>query len=1055
MSELINKMINFSVDKRGFVFLGIALLAALGINSFQKLSIDAVPDITNTQVQINTDTHGLVPEESERMVTYPIEFAMNGIPGVESARSVSKYGLSQVTVVFEDGFDIYRARQLVMEKLNEVELPAKFFPKIGPISTGLGEIFHYAIEAKEPASDEGKRLEQLMELRSLQDWYIKPRLLGVKGITEVNTIGGYEKQFFVQPDIVKMAEYGLHFDDIEDALAKTNLNVGGGFIQQTGEQILVRGVGLLKDFSDIENVVVRRLSDYQVIRIGDIAKARFDKESRTGAGTLNGKESIIGTTFMLLGENSRSVSIKVAQKLEEIKKGLPDWVELTTLYDRSKMVNSTLKTVEHNLLAGAGLVALFLLLLVGDLRAAMITCIVIPISLLITFILMKWQNVSGNLMSLGALDFGIIVDGAVIVIDNCVHRLQERKKALGRDLERREVAQVVKAATGEIRSAAGFGELIVIAVFLPLFALGGIEGKMFGPMATTFIMALASALALSFTLVPALAASFLSGKLPRRKKDLENEPRLMVYARNLFQPFLELSLKFKRGILAIGVCAIALGGGIFLNLGAEFIPQLDEGDFAVQMIRPANTSIDSSIKLQRLSEKVIKSFPQVEHVFARTGASEVATDPMGVNISDTYVMLKAKDQWPKDGVQNKADLIRAIQKKLELTVPAQALLISQPVQLRFNELLEGIRADVSVKIYGDDLDKLIELSKKTASAIRAVPGAGEVESESKGKSPMLQYTPKTEELAQLGVTARPVLDAIQTAIGGREIGHVFQGVKSFPIITRLSEEKRRDLDTVSKLPVGISEGYTLPIDQLARIDYLETFSSVNRENSQRRVAVLINPATRDIESFVKAAKDVVENEVQLPEGYYMEWGGSFKSLSSAKERLILLVPLSLLFILAMLYTAFRSAAQVALIFTCAPLALIGGVLSLQVMGMPFSISAGVGFIALSGISILNGVVLVSYFNRLRSSGLDGDDLVKSGTMMRLRPVLMTALTDIFGFLPMMFSSGLGSEVQRPLATVVVGGMVSSTLLTLIIIPSLYSLFSRYMAPAESDGEGVI
>lgn len=1038
---MINKIIQFSVTNRMFVFLLTIMLLLLGYRSFQTLSIDAVPDITNTQVQINTSVKGLVPEEIERMVTFPIEYSMNGIPGVETIRSISRFGISQVTVIFKEETPILTARQLVSEKLQNLELPKGITPKMGPISTGLGEIFHYAISAKNPKANPDEKLLELMELRSLQDWFIRPRLLTVKGVTEVNTIGGYEKQFFIQPNIELLAKYGLHFDDIENAIESTNLNVGGGYIQQSGEQLLVRGAGLLKTFKDIENVVVKRLSDYRVIKIKDIAKVKFDKQVRTGAATVNGDESIVGTAFMLLGENSRTVSTDIYNKIIQIKKDLPSWVQLDVLYNRSNMVNATLETVEHNLFMGAGLVILFLLLLVGNLRAAIITSIIIPISLLITFILMKWQNVSGNLMSLGALDFGIIVDGAVIVIENCVYKLQKEGSRLGRELTRSEVKKYVTDAAIEIRSAAGFGELIVIIVFVPLFALTGVEGKMFGPMAKTFIMALCSALVLSFTLVPALASSFLSGKT----KDVK--PYLMRMAENAFAPALKKALSFRKVVLGIGLVSILVGGILFLRMGSEFIPELDEGDFAIQFIRPANINTENSIKLQMISEKIIKEFPQVKNVFARTGAAEVATDPMGVNISDSYIMLKDKDLWPKNSqIDSKDELIEAIKEKLELHVPGQTLMVSQPVELRFNELLEGTRADISVKVFGEDLDRIITYSKEISAIISEIPGAGEVESEAKGKSPMIQYSPKLDELAQLGVTARPVLDAISTAVGGKEIGHVYEGVRKFPIVTRLSEEKRKDVFTISQLPVGISEGYTVPISQIADIDFVETFTTVGRENSQRRVAVLINPKTRDIETFVNKAKSLVESKVKLPEGYYIEWGGSFKNLQNAKNRLSILVPLAMLIIIGMLYTAFKNFAQVALIFMCAPMALIGGVLALNITGMPFSISAGVGFIALSGISILNGIVLVTYFNRLIEEGKSPDDVVLEGAMTRLRPVLMTALTDIFGFLPMMFSSGLGAEVQRPLATVVVGGIFSATLLTLIVIPSLYRLFIGQMSP---------
>ncbi|MCB1196869.1 MAG: efflux RND transporter permease subunit [Deltaproteobacteria bacterium] len=1038
---MINQIIKFSVQNRFLIFLITGALAVFGVKSFQTLSIDAVPDITNTQVQINTPVGGLIPEEIERMITFPIEYAMNGMPGVDTVRSISRYGISQVTVVFDEGFDIYRARQLVSERLQTIELPENMIPQMGPISTGLGEIVHYSVEAKDPSQDPEKRLLELMELRSIQEWQIKPRLLTTRGVTEVNTIGGFEKQFFVQPNILKMTQYGIHVDDVERAITQTNINVGGSYIEQTGEQLLVRGIGLLKGIADIENVVVKQLSTLKAVRVKDIATVKLDKEIRTGAATVNGEESIIGTTFMLLGENSRTVSIHVVEQLEEIKKTLPNWVELNVLYDRSTMVNATLGTVEHNLVLGASLVIIILMLLLGNLRAALITAIVIPLSLLITFILMKWRGVSGNLMSLGALDFGIIVDGAVIVVENCIRRLHEKGKELGRDLSRKEVKQEVIDASIEIRKAAGFGEMIVIVVFIPLLVLTGVEGKMFIPMAQTFIMALASALFLSFTLVPALSATIMSGKIR------ESKPILMRIAEKLFQPVLKYALRARYLVMSLGVAAIVGGVFLFSQMGSEFIPKLDEGDFAVQFIRPANISTQNSVDLQRISEKVIKSFPEVKNVFARTGAAEVATDPMGVNISDSYVMLHDKKNW-KGAIQSKKELIDAVREKLELTVPGQALLISQPVELRFNELLEGTRAEVSAKIYGDDLDLLIDYSKDLANVLSQIPGVGEAESESSGKAPMLQYTPKQDVLSQLGISSRPVLDVIETALGGRKIGSIYEGVKRYPIVARLSGEERKDLKTIRRLPVGISEGYTVPIEKVASIDYVETFSSVSRENSQRRVAVLINPETRDVEGFVAQAQKLADEQIKLPEGYFIEWGGSFKNLQTAKERLKILIPIALLVILMMIYFAFQNIGQVLLIFFCAPMSLIGGVLALKFMGMPFSISAGVGFIALSGISILNGVVLVTYFNTLRNQGLSVDEVVRTGTMVRLRPVLMTALIDIFGFLPMMLSTGLGAEVQRPLATVVVVGMFLVTILTLVVLPSLYSIFGRYMVRKE-------
>lgn len=1036
-----NKIIDFSVNNRIFVFLITLVAIGVGYNSFISLPIDAVPDITNTQVQINTSVPGLVPEEIERMVTFPVEYSMNGIPGVENIRSVSKYGISQVTVIFEDNYDIYQARQLIGEKLQNIDLPNGLIPKMGPISTGLGEVFHYSIESKNIETDPQKRLEQLMELGAIQDWFIKPRLLTVKGINEVNTIGGFEKQFYIQPDIKNMTKYGIHFDDIENALQRSNKNVGGGFVQQTGEQILIRGIGLLKSKEDIRNVIVKRLPTFKVVKIKDIATVEFDKEIRTGAATVNGQESVIGTTFMLIGENSRSVALGVSQKLKEIKKDLPEGIELKTLYDRSSMVNSTLSTVEHNLIMGALLVIVVLLVLVGNFRAAIITALTIPLSLLLTFILMKVNGVSGNLMSLGALDFGIIIDGAVIVIENCVRKIREEREKIGRSLTRFEIKNVVIQATSEIRQAAGFGELIVIVTFVPLFALTGVEGKMFGPMAMTFIMALGSALLLSFTLIPALAATFLSGN-PNH-----TTPYILRLAQSIFNPILEKALKFKRTVLVVGASSIMIGLFLFSLMGSEFIPQLDEGDFSLQFIRPANISVENSVELQKASEKVISEFPQIDKVFSKMGASEITTDPMGVNISDTYVMVKPKDQWPNNNeIKNKSDLIQQIKSKLELYIPAQVILVSQPVQLRFNELLEGTRADVSAKIYGEDLDELMKLSKEMAEIVRNVPGSGEAESESKGHAPMLQYTPKKEELAKLGVTEEPVLDAIQTALGGRKMGYIYDGVKQFPIVTRLSSEERKDIDLLRTLPVGISDSFTVPIEQVADISFVETYSEISRENSQRRIALLINPETRDIEGFVNQAKTEVEKKLNLPERYFIEWGGSFKNLIAAKQKLSYLVPLALLIILSMLFAAFRNLYQVMLIFSCAPMALVGGVIALSLKGMPFSISAGVGFIALSGISILNGVVLISYFNSLYKENKNPDQLAKEGVKARLRPVLMTALTDIFGFLPMMFSTGLGAEVQKPLATVVVGGMISSTILTLIVLPTLYALFIDKMDP---------
>lgn len=1040
-----NKIINLSVDNRFFVFLVTLIVCAYGYYSFTVLPIDAVPDITNTQVQINTKVSGLVPEEIERMVTFPIEFSMNGIPKVERVRSLSRFGISQVTVVFKEGVDIYRARQLVSEKLGQISLPQGFTPQMGPLSTGLGEIFHYSVEAKTPEKDDKKRALQLMELRSIQDWFIRPRLLGVKGVTEVNSIGGFEKQFLIHPNIKKMTKFGIHFDDISIALTQSNRNVGGGVVQQTGEQILVRSVGLLSGVKSIEDVVIKRLPNYEVIRVKDIATVRIDTDIRTGASSVNGEEAVIGTTFMLLGENSREVSMRVAEHLERIRQDLPEWVNVKTLYDRSKMVNETLSTVKHNLLMGAGLVILFLILLVGDLKAALITSIIIPISLLITFILMRWQNVSGNLMSLGALDFGIIVDGAVIVVERCVSMIRSHALEKGRDLSRDEVQSIVKKASIEIRSSAGFGELIVITAFIPLFALSGVEGKMFAPMAKTFIMALVSALVLSFTLVPALASTFLSGKKPSEKETW------MTWLESKLKLLLGKVLLFKKSIIVFGIGLIIFGFSIFSQIGSEFIPLLDEGDFAIQLIRPANINIRSSVKMQRLTEDVIKEFPEVEHVFSRLGAAEVATDPMGVNIADCYIILKDKSDW-REKFETKGELVKAIVHEVEINIPGQVAMATQPVELRFNELLEGAKAPLALKIFGDDLESMEKESEHATSLLKSIEGIGAVESESKGTAPLLEFKPKDDALAKLGVGKKSLLEAVEVAIGGQNVGRVYDGFSYYPVKMKLKEIERSDLSILKNLPVGISEGYTVPISDVAHLNFDKTYTSISRENSKRRMAVLINPETQDIESLIERATMKLNDELKLSVGHFYEWSGNYKNLVKAKERLMIIIPLALLMIVALLNAAFNNLKEVFLILCCTPMALIGGGASLYIMNIPFSISAAVGFLALSGISILNGVVLVSTFKKFQNEfnksnqrdhkfrPSDKDNLIMGATAMRLRPVLMTALTDIFGFLPMMFSVGLGAEVQKPLATVVVGGMFSSTLLTLLLLPLAYRTF---------------
>lgn len=1032
--KMINSIIKSAIYNKGVTFILTLVGLVLGWLSFKSLPIDAVPDITNVQVQINTAVEGLVPEEIEKFITFPIENEMGGMPDVQEIRSISRFGLSQVTVVFEEGADIYKARQFVSEKLQSVksELPPRVSPKLGPITTGLGEIYFYALEAKEVA--EGKeRLEQLMELRSINEWMIKPRLLNVKGVAEINAIGGYEKQFFVKPRLSDLARYGIHLHEIVEAIENNNRNTGGGYIQQTAEQLLIQATGLVSSIEDIESIVIKKLPTLKTVRIGDIAEVSLDKELRTGAALVDGKERVLGTVMMLLDENSRTVALKVEERVQEIKKTLPEWVELKTVYNRSDLVNRTLLTVEKNLIFGAGLVALILMVLIGNIRVAIITAITIPLSLLTTFILMRFFGFSGNLMSLGALDFGIIIDGAVIVMDNCVRFISRKSKELGRSLTRDQVREEVYKATAEIRSAAGFGQVIILVVFLPIFALTGVEAKMFFPMAATFCFALLSAFIFSFTTIPAMAATFLKGDLSHK------EPWLMKRVEELYLPILSTALKFKKVVVGIGLGAIALGLLLFSLLGSDFLPQLDEGSIAIQFVRPTNISLDQSIEMQKLSEEVILSFPEVSQVFSRIGTAEVATDPMGVNLSDTFVNLK-------DHQVNKKVLINRMKRELEKLIPGQTVIFSQPIQLRFNELLEGVRADVSLKIYGEDLDQMTEVASEAAEILRGIPGAGDVEEEVKGKSPVLRIQPIPSRLQRLGIPKENILSTVETAVGGTQAGSLYEGVMKFPIVVRLSDRDRSSLDKVKEIPVGVGESFTMPIDELADVKIEETFSDIRREAAKKRVAVLINVRGRDTLSFVDEAKTMIHKQLKLPPGVYSEWGGSFKNLNQAKERLQLVVPLALLLVFLMIYMAFGNIFQALIVFACIPMALVGGVIGLMLNGLTFSISAAIGFVALSGIAVLNGVVLVSYFNKLQLDGLHGDHLILHGTKMRLRPVLMTALAAAFGFLPMMISTGSGAEVQRPLATVVVGGIISATALTLIVLPVVYRLLEKKINP---------
>jgi len=1035
---MFNKVIHFSVYHRGTIIFLTAILAIAGFFfGFQRLPIDAVPDITNNQVQINTTVSGFAPEEIERSITYPVESAMRGLPNVVNVRSITRFGLSQVTVIFEDSVDIYRARQLVSERLQGVisSLPDEAEPKLGPVSTGLGEIYQYVIDYKAPAKDPNERFKQLIELRTLNDWNIKPRILNVPGIAEVNTSGGYEKQYQVSPRLEKMQSYGIHFSDISDALSKANKNVGGGIVQQSAEQFLVQGVGLFGSTKDIESIPVKQLETFRVIRLGEIADISLGKQQRTGASTYNGEEAVLGTAMMLIGENSRSVAELVDTRIQEIAKTLPPEFILQTVYDRSELVDDTLGTVEHNLIFGAALVIIVLFGLLGNARAAIITALTIPLTLCATFLIMRPLGLSGNLMSLGALDFGIIVDGTVIVLDNCVRVIQARVRELGRRLSKEEIKDAVYAASVEIRSAAGFGELIIVVVFLPIFGLVGVEGKMFTPMAASFAIAVFGALVLSFTFAPALASLILSGK-PRDK-----DPILMRALAKGYSPILYFVFKARWVVIPLAIGAVVLSLSFFGKYGAVFLPQLGEGSYAFHMIRPVNVSINQSLALQRIAEKVLLELPEVSHVFSRIGTSEVATDPMGVNVSDTYIMLKDREKWPEINGKKETyeSLVTKITKSLEEKVPGQAYLASQPIQMRFNELLEGTRADVAIKVFGPNLEENLSTAKLIQASVQKVPGAGDVELDLAGTSPVLKITPDPEAILAYGTSSNDILEAIEVALGGQEASFIYENDKKFPIMIRLREDERSDLHVIRTLPVALENGSTVALGKLAKVSFEETYGSVTRENGMRRSAVLVNLRGRDTESFVTEAQAKILKDVKIPDGIFVEWGGNFQNLKEARDRLLILTPIALCLVFFMVFVAFGNFIETILIFLCIPFAWVGGILNMNWHEMPFSISAGVGFIALSGIAVLNGVVLIGFYNSSMAEGKSGRSMIIEATKSRLRPVIMTALVAIFGFLPMMFSTGMGAEVQRPLATVVTGGVFSSTVLTLLLLPLFFSM----------------
>ncbi len=1045
---MLNRLLEFSVRQRVFVLLATVVLVGIGVYSALRLPIDAVPDITNVQVQVNTSVPALAPEEIDKLVTFPIEYEMAGIPGLTELRSLSKFGLSQVTLVFEEGTDIFRSRQLVSERLQTVidELPTGITPKLAPISTGLGEIYYYVVEYSPDATNKpATRDAQLMELKLIHDFLIKPRLRSTPGLAEVNSSGGYEKQIVIQPNPEKLKSVGMSFSEIAEAIGENVENAGGSVIQLGGEQVAVRAAGRVQTVADIEQLPLKFGSRATPLRVRDVADVGIGKAVRTGASTYNGEECVLGSALMLAGENSRLVAKAVAAKLKELQPKLPAGVQIIPVYDRTVLVDRTIGTVETSLFEGAILVVVVLLVMLGNWRAALIVALAIPLSLLFAMTGMVQGKISGNLMSLGAIDFGLIIDGAVVMVENIIRHLAEKQHRLKRRLTATERSHEVLVAAKEVASPMFFGVIIITVVYFPILALTGIEGKMFKPMAITVIFALVGALVLALTLMPALCSYLLGGNIS------EKDSFLVKAAKKVYAPLLDFSLRFRWRFTSAAVLLLALAALVFTRLGAEFVPQLDEGSFATHMIRTTSIGIDASIDMQKRGEKVLlEKFPEVDYVFCRLGTSEVATDPMGVNVADTYIMFKPLDKWRKvDGkIITKDQLANLMTEELGKHVPGEAHLFSQPIEMRFNEILEGTRADIAVKVFGEDFAVIEKIASEAREILEKIPGAADVEFDALGKSPLLEIVPKREAMSKYNLHAAELNRVVSTALAGQEVGKLIEGNRRFDIVVRLSENLREQIDELKRLPVRVDDGGLLTLGQVADFKVGEQVAAIAREFSQRRAAIMINLRGRDVESFVLEAQGKVAAQIKLPDGYSIEFGGQFKNLQEARARLAIVVPVALALIFVLVFMALGSLRQTLLVYTGIPLAVTGGIFALWARGLPFSISAGVGFIALSGVAVLNGLMMISYFNLLREQGRDVPTTVREGAMTRLRPVLMTALVASLGFVPMAIASGAGAEVQRPLATVVIGGILSSTFLTLVLLPTLYEWLERRKDSAD-------
>ncbi len=1065
---MLSHILKFCIQHRWFVLLVTVAVAAVGAFEMMRLPIDAVPDISNRIVQITTVCPALTPTEVEKQVAAPIETALAGIPGLRMTRSLSRNGFSQVEAVFEDGLDIYFARQQVLERLTEAResMPAGIEPRMGPVTTGLGEVYVYVVEYVHPLgkgavvaegkpgwqadgsylTPEGQRLRKDFELagylRTIQDWVVKPQLRTVKDVAGVDTIGGYEKQYLVEPDPMRMQAYGFSLKDVAEALERNNASVGAGFVEHKGEAYVVRADGRVRTAEELGGILLGSHNGTPV-HVHDVASVAPGRELRTGSASENGHEVVVGTALMLIGANSRTVAGGVAEKVAGLQKSLPPDVRVRPVLVRTELVNRTIDTVSHSLALGAMLVIVVLFLLLGNVRAALITACAIPLSMLAAATLMVQFKISGNLMSLGAIDFGIIVDGAVIIVENCLRMLSEKQRALGRPLTLRERLHETMEASRQMLRPSVAGQAIIMTVYLPILALTGVEGKMFHPMALTVLFALFGAFVLSLTFIPAAVALCMGGRVA------EKENRLMLGAKRSYAPLLERALRWRLAVVlaAVGVFAAALG--TFFCIGQEFVPKLDEGNLTLQSLRIPSTSLTQSQAMQLQVERAVSALPEVELMYSKLGTAEVAFDPMPPNIADGYVILKPRDKWP-DPKKSKAALTAEIVAAAN-RLPGNLYEVSQPIELRINELVAGVRGDLAVKVYGDEFETLLPTARKVADVLRGIPGAQDVKTGDIEGFPSLSIAIDREAAARHGLNVADVQDVVTAAVGGREAGVLFEGDRRFRIIVRLPEKLRTDLESLKDLPVplpaacGVARA-SVPLGAVAKISVTEGLSQVNRENGKRRIAVQCNVRGRDLGSFVEEARRRIDADVKLQAGNWLAWGGQYQNLEAARERLMLVVPLCFLIIFLFLFSTFNSVKYALIVFSGVPLALSGGIAALWLRNIPFSISAAVGFIALSGVAVLNGLVMVTCINTMRRNGMGLDEAVRAGSLMRLRPVLMTALVAALGFVPMALASGTGAEVQRPLATVVIGGILTATLLTLFVLPALYRLWHRRDEP---------